>query len=103
MGEAEELEREDVERRGAVEALVGIRWRPALLFVIEELEEVALEGVRWVDWPYCCCWGGIVVIDGAPLGGLAMDPARDPASAAYPPCCWRLLYDGRPGTGFRSG
>jgi hypothetical protein len=55
VGEAEELEREDVERRGAVEALVGIRWRPALLFVIEESEEVALEGVRWVGWPYCGC------------------------------------------------
>ena len=95
MGEAEELEREDVERRGAAEALVGTRCRPALL-VVEELEEVAPDDVRWASWLYCCCcWGGMVVMDADPLGGLAMDPARDPASAAYP---WYA-----PGTGFRCG
>lgn len=66
--------------------------------------------MRRAGWPYCCGGGYcdcIVIDDGEPLGGRAMDAARDPASGGYPCCCCcGLLYKGLsilPGTGLRCG
>ena len=68
MGDAEPLDREDVERRGIAE-LVDIRFG-SVLFV----EEVALESVRRAEWPNCaccCCWYCALYIEecGSPTGG----------------------------------
>jgi hypothetical protein len=55
VGEAEELEREDVERRGGWEELVGARWRVG---AVDVEEVVALDNVRLSRFCCaCCCWG----------------------------------------------
>lgn len=60
MGDAEAADREEVERRGGWEELVGARWRPGLL--VDVVEVVALDSVRRESraycWGVCCCCGG---------------------------------------------
>lgn len=61
VGETEELEREDVLRRGPLELLVGTRLRPVFA-ALEEVEDVAFDSVlREGGCPYCVCWVGAML------------------------------------------
>ena len=53
---------------------MAVRWR---LELAAEVEDVAVEGVRRVGWPYwaCgCCWPCILYIEGDPFSEVTFEP-----------------------------
>ena len=88
---------------------MDVRVRPPLFAVEEVVDEVAFDGTRRFWEAYCACCCAVLYVEGVMLGCIPFDPPLGLCgSVGYCDggcccCCCELLYDARPGTGFRCG